>query len=100
MLLGGGDGTTKDYTQKKTDFFEFSYVVTSTGVLSILFDPKDKKMIVIGDIDAVPVVRKLRKQLCATELVSIGPANEHDNEEGERNIEESKNNADETQKQV
>ncbi|XP_052293450.1 probable disease resistance protein At4g27220 isoform X2 [Citrus sinensis] len=78
----------------------FSIVSKFTGVLSILFDPKDKKMIVIGDIDAVPVVRKLRKQLCATELVSIGPANEHDNEEGERNIEESKNNADETQKQV
>lgn len=52
-------------------------------------------MTVIGDIDVLSLVQKLRKQLCVTELVSIGPANEHENEEGERNIEESKNNTDE-----
>ncbi|KAL2540221.1 heavy metal-associated isoprenylated plant protein 39-like [Abeliophyllum distichum] len=46
-----------------------------SGVESIAMDPKDKKLTVIGDIDPVSVVDKLRK-ICQTEIVSVGPAKE------------------------
>lgn len=36
---------------------------------------KDKKMTLIGDIDTVSVVRKLRK-LCHSDIVTVGPAKE------------------------
>ncbi len=36
---------------------------------------KDQKFIVIGDIDPVDVVNKLRK-LCHTEILSVGPVKE------------------------
>lgn len=37
-------------------------------------DEKEKKLTVIGDIDLVSLVSKLKK-LCHTEIVSVGPAN-------------------------
>lgn len=37
-------------------------------------DEKEKKLTVIGDIDPVSLVSKLKK-LCHTEIVSVGPAN-------------------------
>ena len=36
---------------------------------------KDKKLTVIGDIDPVHIVAKLRK-LCHTEIITVGPAKE------------------------
>ncbi|XP_044467260.1 heavy metal-associated isoprenylated plant protein 39-like isoform X2 [Mangifera indica] len=45
------------------------------GVESIAMDMKDKKLTVIGDIDPVSIVSKLRK-LCHTDIVSVGPAKE------------------------
>ena len=38
-------------------------------------DMKDKKLTVVGDIDAVVIVAKLRK-LCHTDIISVGPAKE------------------------
>ncbi|KAH0978870.1 hypothetical protein GBA52_006047 [Prunus armeniaca] len=45
------------------------------GLDSISMDMKDKKLTVIGDVDPVNLVSKLRK-LCHTEIVSVGPAKE------------------------
>ncbi|KAF9664224.1 hypothetical protein SADUNF_Sadunf17G0133800 [Salix dunnii] len=45
------------------------------GVDSISMDMKDKKMTVIGDIDAAQIETTLKK-LCSTEIISIGPAEE------------------------
>ncbi|XP_004515154.1 heavy metal-associated isoprenylated plant protein 39-like [Cicer arietinum] len=51
-----------------------------SGVESVSVDMKDQKMTLIGDIDAVKVVGKLRK-LCHAEMVSVGPAKEEKKEE-------------------
>lgn len=45
------------------------------GIESIAVDMKEKKLTVIGDVDLVTLVKKLRK-LCHTETVSVGPAKE------------------------
>jgi len=37
---------------------------------------KDKKMTVVGDIDPVSIVRKLRKNICHADIISVGPAKE------------------------
>jgi carbamoylphosphate synthase small subunit len=41
---------------------------------------KDQKLTLVGDIDTVDVVGKLRK-LCHAEIVSVGPAKEEKKEE-------------------
>ncbi|CAI8593726.1 unnamed protein product [Vicia faba] len=51
-----------------------------SGVESVSVDMKDQKLILIGDIDTVNVVEKLRK-LCHAEIVSVGPAKEEKKEE-------------------
>ncbi|XVF51418.1 hypothetical protein PTKIN_Ptkin04bG0183900 [Pterospermum kingtungense] len=45
------------------------------GVDSISMDMKDKKLTVIGDVDPIDVVSKLRKQ-GYTEILTVGPAKE------------------------
>ncbi|XAR55091.1 hypothetical protein NMG60_11030476, partial [Bertholletia excelsa] len=45
------------------------------GIDSIAIEMKDKKMTVIGDIDPVPMVSKLRKTW-HTEILTVGPAKE------------------------
>ncbi|KAG5133783.1 hypothetical protein JHK82_024971 [Glycine max] len=50
-----------------------------SGVESVSVDMKDMKMIVLGDIDPVSAVSKLRK-CCHTELVSVGQAEENKKE--------------------
>ncbi|CAL0303357.1 unnamed protein product [Lupinus luteus] len=51
-----------------------------SGVESLSVDKNDKKFTLIGDIDPVQVVRKLKK-LCHVEIVSVGPAKEEKKEE-------------------
>ncbi len=51
-----------------------------SGVESVSVDMKDKKLTLMGDIDPVHVVGKLRK-LCHTEIVSVGPAKEEKKKE-------------------
>ncbi|XP_014506333.1 heavy metal-associated isoprenylated plant protein 39-like [Vigna radiata var. radiata] len=46
-----------------------------SGIESVSVDVKDMKLILLGDIDPVNAVSKLRK-LCHTEIVSVGPAKE------------------------
>ncbi|KAL5744699.1 hypothetical protein ACOSQ2_027815 [Xanthoceras sorbifolium] len=54
-----------------------------SGVDSIQMDMKDKKLTVVGDIDPVDIVSKLRK-LCHTEIVSVGPAKEPEKKKDEQ----------------
>ncbi|CAJ2666537.1 late blight resistance protein r1b-19 [Trifolium pratense] len=51
-----------------------------SGVESVSVEMKDQKMTLIGDIDTVDVVGKLRK-LCHAEIISVGPAKEEKKEE-------------------
>ncbi|KAK9045185.1 hypothetical protein V6N11_059074 [Hibiscus sabdariffa] len=60
-----------------------------SGVESVSFDSKDQKLTVIGDIDPVKAVRKLKK-LCHTEIVSVGPAKEPEKKKEEPKKEEPK----------
>ncbi|GAB4858320.1 hypothetical protein Ancab_009793 [Ancistrocladus abbreviatus] len=47
-------------------------------------DMKEKKLTVIGEVDLVAMVGKLRK-LYATDLISVGPAREPETKKGEPN---------------
>ncbi|CAJ1952906.1 unnamed protein product [Sphenostylis stenocarpa] len=51
-----------------------------SGVESVSVDMKDQKMTIIGDVDPVGVVGKLRK-FCHAEMLSVGPAKEEKKEE-------------------
>ncbi|KAI3899062.1 hypothetical protein MKW92_001962 [Papaver armeniacum] len=46
-----------------------------SGVDSVSIDMKDKKLTVIGDVDVILIVSKLRRH-CHTSIVSVGPAKE------------------------
>ncbi|XP_022733066.1 heavy metal-associated isoprenylated plant protein 39-like [Durio zibethinus] len=52
-----------------------------SGIDSISMDMKDKKLTVIGDVDPVDVVSKLRKQ-GHTEILTVGPAKEEKKDGG------------------
>lgn len=53
------------------------------GINSIAVDMKESKMTVIGDIDPVQVVAKLKKQWCA-QIVTVGPAKEPEKEDDKK----------------
>ncbi|XP_065858352.1 heavy metal-associated isoprenylated plant protein 39 [Euphorbia lathyris] len=78
-------------------------VSTLSGVDSIAIDMKDGKLTVIGGVDPVVVVGKLRKSGWQTELLTVGPAKEEPKkeeakkeegkkDEGKKKEEEKKNN--------
>jgi len=50
------------------------------GIESVSVDLKDMKLVLLGEIDPVSAVSKLRKW-CHTELVSVGPAKEEKEKE-------------------
>ncbi|XP_027923795.1 heavy metal-associated isoprenylated plant protein 39-like [Vigna unguiculata] len=51
-----------------------------SGIESVSVDLKDMKLVLLGEIDPVSAVSKLRKW-CHTELVSVGPAKEEKEKE-------------------
>ncbi|KAF2315261.1 hypothetical protein GH714_038626 [Hevea brasiliensis] len=55
-------------------------VSTLSGIDSIVMDMKDKKLTVIGTVDPVAVVSKLRKHW-QTNIISVGPAKEPEKKE-------------------
>ncbi|XP_042406197.1 heavy metal-associated isoprenylated plant protein 39-like [Zingiber officinale] len=69
-----------DITDVKEKHKAMKVVSTLSGIDSIGIDMKEKKMIVIGSVDPVSVVMKLRKSW-HTNVVSIGPAKEEKKEE-------------------
>ncbi|KAI5559677.1 hypothetical protein BDE02_17G129000 [Populus trichocarpa] len=68
-----------------------------SGVDSVSIDMKDKKLTVIGGIDPVHIVTKLRK-LCHTEIVTVGPAKEPEKKKDEPKKEEPKKQGDQKKK--
>ncbi|KAF5766815.1 putative heavy metal-associated domain, HMA, heavy metal-associated domain superfamily [Helianthus annuus] len=67
------------------------------GVDSVAVDMKDKKLTVIGDVDPVSVVSKLRK-ICHADIISVGPAKEPEKKKeesggGDKKKEEEKKKA-------
>ncbi|KAI3879355.1 hypothetical protein MKX03_011206 [Papaver bracteatum] len=60
-----------------------------SGVDSVSIDMKDKKLTVIGDVDAVVIVKKLRRH-CHTTIVSVGPAKEPEKKKEEPKKQEPK----------
>ncbi|XP_073131713.1 heavy metal-associated isoprenylated plant protein 39-like [Henckelia pumila] len=60
------------------------------GVESLAMNMKDKKLTVIGDVDPVQVVAKLRK-FWHTELVTVGPSKEPEKKKDDQ-ADSAKNN--------
>ncbi|KAL8127909.1 uncharacterized protein LOC141721855 [Apium graveolens] len=60
-----------------------------SGVESIAMEMKDKKLTVIGDIDPIKIVAKLRK-LCHTEILTVGPAKEPEKKKDEPKKDDAK----------
>ncbi|KAH7538102.1 heavy metal-associated isoprenylated plant protein 39 [Ziziphus jujuba] len=60
-----------------------------SGVDSISMDMKDKKLTVIGDVDPVDLVSKLRK-ICSADILSVGPAKEPEKKKEEPKKEQPK----------
>ncbi|XP_058769831.1 heavy metal-associated isoprenylated plant protein 39-like [Vicia villosa] len=63
-----------------------------SGVESVSVDMKDKKLTLIGDIDPVKVVAKLRK-FCHAEIISVGPAKEEKKDEPKKKEDDKKDSA-------
>ncbi|KAI3449218.1 hypothetical protein Pfo_005883 [Paulownia fortunei] len=56
-------------------------VSTLSGIDEITIDMKGKKLMVIGTVDPVTVVSKLRKKNWPTDIISVGPAKEPEKKE-------------------
>ncbi|KAH8513371.1 hypothetical protein H0E87_006593 [Populus deltoides] len=54
-----------------------------SGIDSISMDMKERKLTVVGDIDPVDVVSKLRKNW-HTEILTVGPAKEEKKDDGKK----------------
>ena len=50
----------------------------SPGIDEIAVDMEEDKMTVVGTVDPVHVVRKLRRRFCTVQVVSVGPAKEEE----------------------
>lgn len=64
-------------------------VSSLSGINSLSVDMKDKKLTVVGDVDPVDVVSKLRKSW-HTEIVTVGPAKEPEKKKEEPKKDEEK----------
>ncbi|XP_037489819.1 heavy metal-associated isoprenylated plant protein 39-like [Triticum dicoccoides] len=51
------------------------------GIDEIVVDTKHEKMTVLGTVDPVHVVGKLRRRFCTGQVVSVGPAKEEEKKE-------------------
>ncbi|XP_047177670.1 heavy metal-associated isoprenylated plant protein 39-like [Vigna umbellata] len=81
-----------DKTKKKA----MKAVSKISGVESVSMEMKEQKLTLIGDMDAVVVVEKLRK-LCYTEILSYGPAMVEKKENKKEKEPPEKKNIDQTQ---
>ena len=63
-----------------------------TGIDSISIDMKEKKLTVIGSVDPVDIVSKLKKKWY-TEILSVGPAKEPEKKKDEGKKDDSKKDA-------
>ncbi|KAL2342722.1 hypothetical protein Fmac_004007 [Flemingia macrophylla] len=67
------------------------------GIDSISMDMKEKKLTVVGDIDPVKVVSKLRKTW-RTEILSVGPAKEPEKKKDDDKKDDKKKKDDDKKK--
>ncbi|KAJ6867684.1 hypothetical protein NC652_038790 [Populus alba x Populus x berolinensis] len=90
-----------DLHEEKTKKKAMKTVSRLPGVHSISMEMKDQKLTVIGDIDPVHIVAKLRK-LCCTEIVTVGPAKEPEKKKDDpkKQGDEKKKDEDRAQKAV
>ncbi|KAH7550225.1 hypothetical protein JRO89_XS13G0157100 [Xanthoceras sorbifolium] len=65
-------------------------VSTLSGINSIAMDMKDKKLTVIGDVDPIEVVCKLRQKKWYTEILSVGPVKPEDKKPEDKKPEDKK----------
>ncbi|XP_057454689.1 heavy metal-associated isoprenylated plant protein 39-like [Lotus japonicus] len=73
-------------------------VSTLTGIDAISMDMKEKKLTVIGTVDPVTVVSKLRKYW-QTDIVAVGPAKEPEKKKEEPKKEEAKKEGEKKEEQ-
>ncbi|KAK2385163.1 hypothetical protein P8452_39930 [Trifolium repens] len=72
-------------------------VSSLSGIDSIAMDMKEKKLTVVGDIDPVDVVSKLRKTW-HTEILTVGPAKEPEKKKDEGKKDDNKKKDDDKKK--
>lgn len=82
-------------------FFSFfliiMFMMCSAGIESIAIDSKDGKLTVIGDVDPICVVQKLRKNKWFCEILTVGPKEEKKPDDKKK--EEEKKKAEEKKKE-
>lgn len=69
-------------------------VSTLSGLESLAMDMKERKLTVVGDVDPVEVVSKLRKSW-NTQILTVGPAKEPEKKDGEKKEEKKDDKKDE-----
>ncbi|KAK4422570.1 Heavy metal-associated isoprenylated plant protein 39 [Sesamum alatum] len=69
-----------------------------SGVESLAMDMKEKKLTVVGNVDPVQVVGKLRKSW-HTDIVTVGPAKEAEKKPQEPKKDDSKKESDDKKKE-
>lgn len=72
-------------------------VSSLSGIDSIAMDMKEKKLTVVGDIDPVDVVSKLRKTW-HTEILTVGPAKEPEKKKDDGKKDDNKKKEDDKKK--
>ncbi|KAH6787449.1 hypothetical protein C2S52_007001 [Perilla frutescens var. hirtella] len=64
-------------------------VSSLSGIESVAMDMKEKKLTIVGEVDPIEIVGKLKKS-CHTELLTVGPAKEPEKKKEEPKKEEPK----------
>ncbi|XP_047972961.1 heavy metal-associated isoprenylated plant protein 39-like [Salvia hispanica] len=72
-------------------------VSSLTGIESLSMDMKEKKLTVVGVVDPIDIVGKLKKH-CLAELVTVGPAKEEEKKKDEPKKDEPKKEKTEAEK--
>lgn len=70
---------------------------TYAGIESLSMDMKEKKLTVVGVVDPIDIVGKLKKH-CLAELVTVGPAKEEEKKKDEPKKDEPKKEKTEAEK--
>ncbi|KAL8088905.1 heavy metal-associated isoprenylated plant protein 39-like isoform X2 [Apium graveolens] len=70
-----------------------------SGIETISIEMKDKKLTVIGDVDPIALVNKLKK-LCHTELLTVGPAKEPEKKKDDKKEDDKKDDEKKKEQQI
>lgn len=74
-----------------TYVYVFGYCLQfASGIESIAIDMKDNKLTVVGDVDPIDVVKKLRKKQWYREILTVGPAKEEKKPDDKKKEEDKK----------